>query len=261
MKRIYSQAQKREAKVIPPFRFAIVEEGIYRGAYPTLKNFRCLRRLRLKTLLSLVPEPPTSDLVEFCEHQGIKNVHFTVAKMTDNITISAEVVKLILELMIDQDNLPLYLHCLDGTNLTGICIMALRKLQHWDLAALVSEFTRFTHNQEISSDESQFIERLKLELQLPMTLPKWLFGGVRISKHVNPMIKFQTVEETKEDKKEQRREHRHRKDAEDTFEDEEEEEDGSDNIDNFSMELHALALEGLTASLPRRQMKAYVAVL
>jgi hypothetical protein len=31
-------------KLIPPFRFAIVEEGVFRGAYPTEKNCRFLRR-------------------------------------------------------------------------------------------------------------------------------------------------------------------------------------------------------------------------
>ena len=30
--------------VIPPFRFEIVEDGLYRGAYPSMKNFRFLKR-------------------------------------------------------------------------------------------------------------------------------------------------------------------------------------------------------------------------
>jgi tyrosine-protein phosphatase OCA6 len=30
--------------VIPPFRFAQVQECLFRGAYPTLKTFRFLRR-------------------------------------------------------------------------------------------------------------------------------------------------------------------------------------------------------------------------
>jgi hypothetical protein len=32
------------AQLIPPFRFAMVEEGVYRGAYPTERNFRFLKR-------------------------------------------------------------------------------------------------------------------------------------------------------------------------------------------------------------------------
>ena len=36
-------AQKHDA-LIPPLRFAMVETSVFRGAYPTLKNYRFLRR-------------------------------------------------------------------------------------------------------------------------------------------------------------------------------------------------------------------------
>ena len=51
----------------PPLRYSLVEEGISRGAYPTLRNFRFLRRLGLKTLVSLTPDEPTGDLMQWCE--------------------------------------------------------------------------------------------------------------------------------------------------------------------------------------------------
>ena len=57
--------------LVPPLRFAMVEEGIYRGAYPSLINLRFLARLRLKTVISLLPEPPSADLVRWCEEEGI----------------------------------------------------------------------------------------------------------------------------------------------------------------------------------------------
>ena len=63
------------AKVVPPFRFAIVEVGVYRGAYPTLKNFAFLKSLNLKTMISLIPEAPTNDLEDFCEMEGIQHIH------------------------------------------------------------------------------------------------------------------------------------------------------------------------------------------
>jgi len=33
-----------DIKLIPPFRFAIVEEGLFRGGYPNVKNFQFLQR-------------------------------------------------------------------------------------------------------------------------------------------------------------------------------------------------------------------------
>ena len=52
--------------LVPPLRFSQVEEGVYRGAYPSLVNQRFLTRLGLRTIVSLLPEPPTADLLQWC---------------------------------------------------------------------------------------------------------------------------------------------------------------------------------------------------
>lgn len=52
-----------------------------RGAYPTIKNFRFLRRLHLKTIASLTPETePNRDLRDFCQDEGIVMRQFFVKK-------------------------------------------------------------------------------------------------------------------------------------------------------------------------------------
>ena len=53
--------------LVPPLRFSQVEEGVYRGAYPSLINQRFLTRLGLRTIISLLPEPPADDLRQWCE--------------------------------------------------------------------------------------------------------------------------------------------------------------------------------------------------
>lgn len=69
-----------EAKLSPPHRFAMVNPGIYRGAYPVLPNFRFLSRLQLKTIVSLTPEPPTTDIISFTEIAGCNSVYFPVLR-------------------------------------------------------------------------------------------------------------------------------------------------------------------------------------
>ena len=59
--------ERNDMILFPPLRYSLVEEGISRGAYPTLRNFRFLRRLGLKTLVSLTPDEPTGDLMQWCE--------------------------------------------------------------------------------------------------------------------------------------------------------------------------------------------------
>lgn len=132
--------------LIPPFRFSTVQHELYRGSYPTLKSFRFLKRLSLKTIVSVTPEPPTSDLLAFCACEKIVNHHFYAEKFTsDNVTVSPSTLAQILQVMLKQENLPLYIHCLDGANVTGIIIMILRKLQNWTKVATISEFCRYQH--------------------------------------------------------------------------------------------------------------------
>ena len=64
--------------IIPPLRWNVVESGLSRGGYPVLRNFRHLSRTRLKTIVSLIPELPSTDLVEFAKITGIELVYISV---------------------------------------------------------------------------------------------------------------------------------------------------------------------------------------
>eukprot|EP01132_Coremiostelium_polycephalum_P006599 gene6599-8168_t len=189
--------------LIPPFRFAIVEEGLFRGSYPTEKNFRFLRRLKLKTIVSLTPKPPTKDFTTFCERYNTISKHFTVSKFKDDVTVSSSQVVQLLEMMIDPNYLPLYIHCLDGANVTGTIFMCLRKLQNWSLSSIISEFSRFTRGSTISSSESEFVETFKAEIDVPPSIPNWLWQGVRMTKH--PTLKLRLVGSTNQ----QQQQHHH----------------------------------------------------
>jgi tyrosine-protein phosphatase OCA6 len=66
----------------PPLRFAMVEDHppLYRGSYPLAKNLRFLERLRLKTILSITPEPLGEDIATWCSAQGVRMMHLTTNK-------------------------------------------------------------------------------------------------------------------------------------------------------------------------------------
>ncbi len=66
--------------LVPPYRFALIVPGIYRGAYPVLRNLRFLLRLGLRCLLSLTPEPPSKDLVDWCQGVGVRLHHFRMTQ-------------------------------------------------------------------------------------------------------------------------------------------------------------------------------------
>jgi hypothetical protein len=88
-----------------PFRFGAVEENVFRGAYPKARNKRflkrfiilsyichhllpCDNRLHLKTILSLIPEPPKPELHDFCAQEKVNNIWICVKKPKDNLPLT-----------------------------------------------------------------------------------------------------------------------------------------------------------------------------
>lgn len=159
---------------VPPFRFARVEAGVYRGAYPVLRNFPYVRRLRLRTIVSLVPEPPTYDLKCFAEAAHIQLHHIHAERAKGEVQLLPSELSEALQLIMNKDMHPLYIHCLDGRHVTGLVIMALRKLLQWDAKAAHAEYLRFTREVQ---DEVAFIADYTGPLLVPPHLPTWLWGG------------------------------------------------------------------------------------
>ncbi|KAJ1821521.1 protein-tyrosine-phosphatase [Coemansia sp. RSA 2671] len=164
--------------LMPPYRFERVQPQLYRGGYPKPRNFRFLRRQQLKTIVSLIPEDRDNLLAEFCHAEGIKRVVIAVESPNENVTVSESIVSRCLELVTNPDTMPLYLHCLDGSNVTGVVIMCLRKLQLWRVASMQSEYLRFEQDGEIIPEESEFVEAYSGRgLVLPNPYAEWLWPG------------------------------------------------------------------------------------
>ncbi|OZJ06829.1 hypothetical protein BZG36_00061 [Bifiguratus adelaidae] len=175
----------------PPFRFAIVEEGLFRGAYPKQRNLRFLKRLKLRTFLSLTPSPLDDAARDFCKGNKIECIHLQVDRWKeDNVPLTYKRTVLAIQYIINPDHHPLYLHCLDGSNVTGLVIACMRRLQLWTLASTFIEYSHYLRTSGLSSDESEFIERFnKVEIVIPRRIPPWLWGG-QVPFDVHPILKL-----------------------------------------------------------------------
>lgn len=164
-----------------------------RGAHPSLKNFCFMRRLRLRTLISLMPEPPSSDIDQFCSAENISLKYHRVDKYDegDVLSMSAPLVASLLTVLIDPANHPVFVHCRDGGHNTGLLVMCLRRLQYWTTAFIHDEHRRYTKGNEIHYQEEQFVEGFSGPVVVPAMVPKWLWGGCRIAAH--PLIQIQHV--------------------------------------------------------------------
>ncbi|CAO3565156.1 unnamed protein product [Mortierella alpina] len=177
--------------LIPPFRFGTVEPEVYRGAYPKQRNLRYLKRLKLKTILSLIPDAPDEVFRQFCADQGIKSIHLPVDKVKDNVPLTYNRAVEAVQIIIDPDNLPIYVHCLDGASVTGLVVCCVRKLQTWNVSSAMGEFLRYLRGGVISSEESVFVEKFASEIEISKPIPPWLWEGhVTFKKHPSLKLNF-----------------------------------------------------------------------
>mmetsp|Transcript_872 Transcript_872/g.2020 ORF Transcript_872/g.2020 Transcript_872/m.2020 type:complete len:198 (+) Transcript_872:187-780(+) len=152
--------------LVPPFRFAVVncgddneeDECVYRGAFPSLRNFPFLAGLGLATVVSIVKgglSGMTVDLVEFCKHERIRLVVVTLGEESKIPSVAS--VTRILSFLADRRNLPAYIHCTDGGLATGTMVMCLRVLQRWSMESMSAEFSRYVKEGSVSSDVRNFV--------------------------------------------------------------------------------------------------------
>lgn len=162
-----------------------------RGAHPTLKNYRFMRRLGFRTIISLMGDAPGRDILGFCEAEGIELIHHRVEKYDagNPLAITPRLVSSVIEILINPARHPVYLTCRDGGHNTGLIIMSLRRLEHWTNVAIHEEHRRYTKGHEIHDQEVHFVEAFSGPVTLPPTLPVWLWGGTAIANHPSVQLR------------------------------------------------------------------------
>jgi tyrosine-protein phosphatase OCA6 len=159
--------------LIPPFRFAYIEKDLFRGAYPVPLSFGFLKSLHLKTMISMIPDPPDKNLLAFCDTESITSLFYQIPSYAGQVAISASLVNEILSLICDSQKLPLYLHSTHGGHTTGLIVMCLRKIQLWSPRATFVEFNQFVSD-SVEPCEEDFINTYSPGLNLKQQRPSWL---------------------------------------------------------------------------------------
>lgn len=173
---------------VAPLRFGTINQTLYRGSYPNLRNFRFLLRLKLKCILSLIPEPPTADLVTFASIYNIQLIHIPVNRTTALSSLTKSMSKA-LNAVINAENSPIYVHCLDGRRITGILVLLLRRLQGWVPQGVLREYWMYQLTncfllpslgevEKATRDIEKFSLEV-LEIVIPEKIPQWLWNGDR----------------------------------------------------------------------------------
>jgi tyrosine-protein phosphatase OCA6 len=76
-------------------------------------------------------------------------------------------------MLINRVHQPIYIHCLNGSEVTSLVISCLRKLQCWAISSIMAEFGRFCL---VKPAHTSFIETFHLEIEV-LTIP---FQSLRV---------------------------------------------------------------------------------
>ncbi|KAG5358035.1 Tyrosine-protein phosphatase SIW14 [Yarrowia sp. B02] len=141
-----------------PENFSIVVGQIYRSSFPRPENFEYLKRLKLKSILVLIPEIYPEENLAFMKEN---NIQFFQVGMSGNkepfVHVPHDVITRALEIAINPANHPLLIHCNRGKHRTGCLSGCIRRLQDWSLTMIFDEYRRFAYPKARPLDQ-QFIE-------------------------------------------------------------------------------------------------------
>ena len=134
-------SQDEDVDVLSPENFTMVEPGVYRSAFPRTKNIPFLRKLHLKTVVSLVPEDYPVAMCEFYDSCGIRLLSCGLdGNKWPFKEIDVDKLQNLLTDILNPANRPLLIHCNKGKHRTGSVVGCLRKIRGWALSSIFAEY-------------------------------------------------------------------------------------------------------------------------
>ncbi|CAI9086860.1 OLC1v1020779C1 [Oldenlandia corymbosa var. corymbosa] len=158
----------------PPLNFSMVDYGVFRSGFPDSANFSFLLTLGLRSVIYLCPEPYPLANAEFLKANGILLFQFGIEGSKEPfVNIPEESIREALEVVLDEKNRPLLIHCKRGKHRTGCLVGCLRKLQKWCLTSIFDEYQRFAGDKARVSDLRfmELFDTSTLNQELPASIP------------------------------------------------------------------------------------------
>ncbi|KAI9292277.1 hypothetical protein K502DRAFT_295589 [Neoconidiobolus thromboides FSU 785] len=160
--------------LIPSENFQLVTPHIYRSGFPRKKNFEFIKRLKLRSILTLILEDYPEQNCKFLDEQNITLYQFGVAGNKEPfVDIPEDMIRGALKVFLDRRNHPILIHCNKGKHRTGCLVGCLRKLQGWSLTSIFDEYRRFALPKARALDQ-QFIELFDTDKVWPLIDQRYL---------------------------------------------------------------------------------------
>jgi len=161
-----------------PVNFQIIAPNLYRSSYPQYAHFEKLGELKLKTIITLVPETLPEDYQKFISENGIVHHHIPILANKDpEVYTPDETVYKVLVIMLNQSNYPMMIHCNKGKHRTGCMTASFRRVTGWTYEACIDEYERFSKPKDRALDKA-FIERFNPLPLKHLAMQNGFVGGV-----------------------------------------------------------------------------------
>jgi tyrosine-protein phosphatase SIW14 len=126
---------------IPPSNYGAVLPGlIYRSSYPEQKNYEFIKDLKIKSILTLVPEPISAEYQDFMDKSGIQHFQVHIKANKGEVRVESCEMSRALRLIMDRTNHPILIHCNKGKHRTGCTVACFRRIIGADFTTIVDEY-------------------------------------------------------------------------------------------------------------------------
>jgi len=138
--------------------FAQISEVLYRGAQPTPEGFKRLERLGIKTVVNLRAYGSDSRRMRKAEHCALNYVHLRCRAWLPSSKKLARFIRILR----DPANQPVFVHCLHGSDRTGLAVGAYRIIeQDWKAEDAAAELHAFGFHRRFFPQILRHLKRLE----------------------------------------------------------------------------------------------------
>lgn len=137
-----------------PPNFGRVGSQIFRSSFPKKQHFEFLKKLKLRSILVLLPEEYPEHNEEFCKENNIQIFQVPLdGNKEPFVHVKKEDLERAVNIALDSSNHPILIHCNQGKHRTGCVVGCIRRLQNVSLALIFEEYRRYAYPKVRSLDQ------------------------------------------------------------------------------------------------------------
>jgi tyrosine-protein phosphatase SIW14 len=135
-------AKERFHSFVPPANYGAVLPGlIYRSSYPKPENYEFIQDLKIKSILTLVPETLPAEYQTFMKGSGIQHFQVHIRSNKDGqVRVESCEMSRALRLIMDRTNHPILIHCNKGKHRTGCTVACFKRIIGYELDDIVNDY-------------------------------------------------------------------------------------------------------------------------